>query len=86
MEYVDRVLPKLCHAAAAMPVRAQARLAYIWAEYCPDQLKVLLSSCQQQITLQVLLDEDSVRENEHIISITKVLKVTKDFIYSRSTL
>jgi len=69
-----------------MPVRAQARLANIWAEYCPDQLKVLLSSCQQQITLQVLLDEDSVRENEHIISITKVLKVTKDFIYSRSTL
>ncbi|XP_034102899.1 ubiquitin-protein ligase E3A [Drosophila albomicans] len=75
MEYVDRVLPKLCHAAAAMPVRAQARLAQIWGEYCPDQLQVLLSSCQQQITLQVLLDEESVRENEHIISVTKVLKI-----------
>ncbi|KAL7734937.1 hypothetical protein ACLKA6_011206 [Drosophila palustris] len=75
MEYVDQVLPKLCHAAAAMPVRAQARLAHIWAEYCPDQLQVLLSSCQQQITLQVLLDEESVRENEHIISVTKVLKI-----------
>lgn len=75
MEYVDRVLPKLCHAASAMPVRAQARLAQIWAEYCPDQLQVLLSSCQQQITLQVLLDEESVRENEHIISVTKVLKI-----------
>ncbi|KAH8411191.1 hypothetical protein KR222_010053, partial [Zaprionus bogoriensis] len=75
MEYVDRVLPKLCHAAAAMPLRAQARLAKIWAEYCPDQLQALLSACQQQITLQVLLDEESVRENEHIISVTKVLKV-----------
>ncbi|XP_064545143.1 ubiquitin-protein ligase E3A [Drosophila montana] len=75
MEYLDRVLPKLCHAAAAMPVRAQARLALIWSEYCADQLQVLLSSCQQQITLQVLLDEESVRENEHIISVTKVLKI-----------
>ncbi|KAH8299588.1 hypothetical protein KR044_003261 [Drosophila immigrans] len=75
MEYVDRVLPKLCHAAAAMPVRAQARLAQIWGEYCADQLQVLLSSCQQQITLQVLLDEEAVRENEHIISVTKVLKI-----------
>ncbi|KAH8372093.1 hypothetical protein KR093_010071, partial [Drosophila rubida] len=75
MEYVDRVLPKLCHAAAAMPVRAQARLAQIWGEYCPDQLQALLSSCQQQITLQVLLDEESVRENDKIISVTKVLKI-----------
>lgn len=78
MEYVDRVLPKLCHAAASMPVRAQARLAKIWAKYCPDQLQALLSACQQQITLQVLLDEESVRENEHIISVTKVLKVHKE--------
>lgn len=76
MEYLDRVLPKLCHAAASMSVQAQARLAIIWSEYCADQLQTLLSSCQQQITLQVLLDEDSVRENEHIISVTKVLKVT----------
>lgn len=80
MEYVDRVLPKLCHAAASMPVRAQARLAKIWAKYCPDQLQALLSACQQQITLQVLLDEESVRENEHIISVTKVLKVQKEYI------
>lgn len=78
MEYVDRVLPKLCHAAASMPVRAQARLAKIWAKYCPDQLQALLSACQQQITLQVLLDEESVRENEHIISVTKVLKVRNE--------
>ncbi|ALC43709.1 Ube3a [Drosophila busckii] len=75
MEYVDRVLSKLCHAASNMPVRAQARLAVIWSEYCPDQLQELLSMCQQQITLEVLSDEESVRENENIISVTKVLKI-----------
>lgn len=75
MDYLDRVLPKLCHAAAAMPVPAQARLARIWAAHCSDQLQALVAACQQQITLQVLLDEDAVRENERIISVTKVLKV-----------
>lgn len=75
MDYLDRVLPKLCHAAAAMPVPAQARLARIWAAHCSDQLQALVAACQQQITLQVLLDEDAVRENERIISVTKVLKI-----------
>ncbi|EDV51391.1 ubiquitin-protein ligase E3A [Drosophila erecta] len=75
MDYLDRVLPKLCHAAAAMPVPAQARLARIWAAHCSDQLHSLVAACQQQITLQVLLDEESMRENGSIISITKVLKI-----------
>ncbi|EDV97126.1 ubiquitin-protein ligase E3A [Drosophila grimshawi] len=75
MEYLDRVLPRLCHATATIPVKAQARLALIWGEYCPDQLQSLLSSCQQQITLLVLLNEEGVRENAHIISLTKVLKI-----------
>ncbi|XP_068148896.1 LOW QUALITY PROTEIN: ubiquitin-protein ligase E3A [Drosophila tropicalis] len=75
MEYLDRALPKLCHAAAVLPVRSQARLARIWATHCADQLKALVAACQQQITLQVLLDEEAVRENEHIISVTKVLKI-----------
>ncbi|XP_022220352.2 ubiquitin-protein ligase E3A isoform X2 [Drosophila obscura] len=75
MDYLDRVLPKLCLAAASMSVKAQARLARIWAAHCSDQLHTLVASCQQQITLQVLLDEESVRENEHIICVTKVLKI-----------
>jgi len=75
MDYLDRVLPKLCHAAASMPVPAQARLARIWAAHCSDQLQALVAACQQQITLQVLLDEESMRENGSIISVTKVLKV-----------
>ncbi|XP_033157414.1 ubiquitin-protein ligase E3A [Drosophila mauritiana] len=75
MDYLDRVLPKLCHAASAMPVPAQARLARIWAAHCSDQLHSLIAACQQQITLQVLLDEESMRENESIISVTKVLKI-----------
>ncbi|XP_030371881.1 ubiquitin-protein ligase E3A [Scaptodrosophila lebanonensis] len=75
MEYLDEVLPKLCKATSVLPVRTQARLACIWAKHCADQLQTLVASCQQQITLQVLLDEDSVRENESIISLTKVLKI-----------
>jgi len=80
MDYLDRVLPKLCQAASAMPVPAQARLARIWAAHCSDQLHSLIAACQQQITLQVLLDEESMRENESIISVTKVLKVFVRFI------
>ncbi|XP_015043330.2 ubiquitin-protein ligase E3A isoform X2 [Drosophila pseudoobscura] len=75
MDYLDRVLPKLCLAASSMSVKAQVRLARIWAAHCADQLHTLVSSCQQQITLQVLLDEEAMRENEHIICVTKVLKI-----------
>ncbi|XP_017060072.1 ubiquitin-protein ligase E3A [Drosophila ficusphila] len=75
LDYSDRVLPKLCHAAAYMPVPGQARLARIWAAHCSDQLHSLVAACQQQITLQVLLDEESMRENGSIISMTKVLKI-----------
>ncbi|KAH8322791.1 hypothetical protein KR059_005935, partial [Drosophila kikkawai] len=75
IDYLDRALPKLCQAAASMPVPAQARLARIWAAHCPDQLQTLVAACQQQITLQVLLDEESMRENGSIIGMTKVLKI-----------
>ncbi|KAH8357498.1 hypothetical protein KR200_000145, partial [Drosophila serrata] len=75
IDYLDRALPKLCQAAAFMPVAAQARLARIWAAHCSDQLQSLVAACQQQITLQVLLDEESMRENRSIIGVTKVLKI-----------
>ncbi|XP_016987649.1 ubiquitin-protein ligase E3A [Drosophila rhopaloa] len=75
MDYLDRVLPKLCQAAAAMPVQAQARLTRIWAAHCSDQLQALVAAFQQQITVQVLQDEESMRENGSIISATKVLKI-----------
>ncbi|KAH8264770.1 hypothetical protein KR038_000306, partial [Drosophila bunnanda] len=75
IDYLDRALPKLCQAAASMPVASQARLARIWAAHCSDRLQTLVAACQQQITLQVLLDEESMRENGSIIGVTKVLKI-----------
>ena len=68
-------MPKLCQAAQVMPVKAQARLARIWATHCKDQFQQFINSLQQLITLQVVLDEDSVQENPDVIAITKVLKV-----------
>ena len=70
-------MPKLCHAAKVLPISSQARLARIWATHCKDQLQALVQCCQQLITLQVILDEDSVQENNNVIAVTKVLKVYK---------
>lgn len=69
-------MPKLCQAAQSMPVQAQARLARIWAAHCKDQLHSLIQCCQQLITLQVMMDEDTVQENSDVIAVTKVLKVS----------
>lgn len=68
-------MPKVCQAAHVMPIQAQARLARIWSVHCKDLLHPFIQSLQQLITLQVMLDEDTVQENPDVIAITKVLKV-----------
>uniref|UniRef100_W8BJ43 Ubiquitin-protein ligase E3A n=1 Tax=Ceratitis capitata TaxID=7213 RepID=W8BJ43_CERCA len=75
LEYLERSLPKLCHATRILPVAAQARLARIWAAHCKDQMQSLVQCCQQLITLQVILDEDTVQENPDVIAVTRVLKI-----------
>ncbi|XP_075160144.1 ubiquitin protein ligase E3A isoform X2 [Haematobia irritans] len=75
LEYLERSMPKLCQAAQTMPVQAQGRLARIWSVHCKDQLQSLVQCCQQLITLQVILDEDTVQENSDVIAVTKVLKI-----------
>lgn len=75
LEYLERSLPKLCHATRILPVAAQARLGRIWAAHCKDQMQSLVQCCQQLITLQVILDEDTVQENTDVIAVTRVLKV-----------
>ncbi|XP_028901993.1 ubiquitin-protein ligase E3A [Zeugodacus cucurbitae] len=75
LEYLERSLPKLCHATRILPVAAQARLGRIWAAHCKDQMQSLVQCCQQLITLQVILDEDTVQENTDVIAVTRVLKI-----------
>lgn len=75
LEYLERSLPKLCHATRILPVAAQARLGRIWAVHCKDQMQSLVQCCQQLITLQVILDEDTVQENTDVIAVTRVLKI-----------
>ncbi|KAM7355422.1 ubiquitin protein ligase E3A isoform 2-T2 [Cochliomyia hominivorax] len=74
-EYMELSMPKVCQAAHVMPVQAQARLARIWAVHCKDHLHPFIQSLQQLITLQVMLDEETVQENPDVIAITKVLKI-----------
>uniref|UniRef100_A0A1B0BD53 Ubiquitin-protein ligase E3A n=1 Tax=Glossina palpalis gambiensis TaxID=67801 RepID=A0A1B0BD53_9MUSC len=74
-DYLERSMPKLCLAAHVMPVAAHARLARIWAVHSKDQLQCFIQCCQQLITLQVMVDEDTVQENSDVIAITKVLKI-----------
>ncbi|XP_061393167.1 ubiquitin-protein ligase E3A [Musca vetustissima] len=75
LEYLERSMPKLCQAAQTMPIKAQARLARIWSVHCKDQLQSFVQCCQQLITLQVIMDEDTVEENSDVIAVTKVLKI-----------
>ncbi|XP_073842079.1 ubiquitin protein ligase E3A isoform X2 [Musca autumnalis] len=75
LEYLERSMPKLCQAAQTMPIKAQARLARIWSVHCKDQLQSFVQCCQQLITLQVIMDEDTVQENSDVIAVTKVLKI-----------
>lgn len=72
---MEMSMPKICEATDVMPINAQAKLARIWSTHCKDHLHPFIQSLQQLITLQVIMDEDTVQENTDVIAITKVLKV-----------
>ncbi|XP_054260809.1 ubiquitin-protein ligase E3A [Macrosteles quadrilineatus] len=82
-DYLELALPRLCKAAALLPIPAQARLARIWARHCPDRLKNLLEALQQLITLRVITGlgasrftrDYCVQDEDTITAPTKLMKI-----------
>lgn len=78
-EFLEGALPSICLACVTLPVWAQARLASIWAENCKEDLRSLLISLQQLVTLQVIQGsyyrEVFIQDNDIVASATKVMKI-----------
>ncbi|XP_046395665.1 ubiquitin-protein ligase E3A isoform X1 [Ischnura elegans] len=78
-EYLEVALPKLCRAAARLPVVAQARLAKVWARHCKSRIKTLLQALQQLVTLRVMSGvytrDYCVNDEEGVTAPTKVMKI-----------
>ncbi|KAG8230516.1 hypothetical protein J437_LFUL010036 [Ladona fulva] len=78
-EYLEVALPKLCRAAARLPIVAQARLARVWARHCKSRIKTLLQALQQLVTLRVISGvftrDYCVNDEEGVTAPTKVMKI-----------
>lgn len=78
-DYLELALPRLCKAAARLPVPAQARLARVWARHCPHRLKSLLEALQQLVTLRVITGcftrDYCLQDDEAITAPTKLMKI-----------
>ncbi|XP_061420057.1 ubiquitin-protein ligase E3A isoform X1 [Lethenteron reissneri] len=78
-EYLDVALPSFCKAMSKLPLAAQGKLARLWSQYSPDQLRRMLETFQQLITCRVITQEfnsrNLVNEDDAVVSATKCLKV-----------
>lgn len=74
-DYIERALPSVCKAASLLSVDIRARLAKIWAKHSKDNLRSLIISLQQLITLEVIIDSGPVQNNAYIKAATKTLKI-----------
>ncbi|CAH0717338.1 unnamed protein product, partial [Brenthis ino] len=78
-DYLEIALPALCHAAEHLPVKAQAKLARVWAQHCKDSLRHILETLQQLITLRVISTNYSrnfqVQDDESVTMATKLMKI-----------
>jgi ubiquitin-protein ligase E3 A len=79
-EYLEMALPKICKAAAALPVPYQAKMVQFWAKHNnEDQMRKLLTSFQQLVTLKVISSNFNsdycVQDEDAITAPTQLLKV-----------
>ncbi|XP_045533813.1 ubiquitin-protein ligase E3A [Papilio machaon] len=78
-DYLEVALPTLCHAVEYLPIKAQARLARLWSEYCKESLRHILEALQQLITLRVVSTNYSriyqVQDDECVTKATKLMKI-----------
>ncbi|XP_026765409.2 ubiquitin-protein ligase E3A [Galleria mellonella] len=78
-DYLEIALPALCHAAEHLSVKAQAKLARIWAQHCKESLRHILETLQQLITLRVIstnyTNHFTVQDDESVTMATKLMKI-----------
>lgn len=78
-EFLESAFPKFCKALGYLPVKAQAKLARVWATYPVEKLRDFLNNLQQLITVKTVSNEWNrgycVNDDEGITGAAKVLKV-----------
>ncbi|KAJ0179215.1 hypothetical protein K1T71_004927 [Dendrolimus kikuchii] len=78
-DYLEIALPALCRAAEHLPLKAQAKLARLWAQHCKDSLRHILETLQQLITLRVISTnytrQFQVQDDENVTMATKLMKI-----------
>ncbi|XP_068627544.1 ubiquitin-protein ligase E3A [Battus philenor] len=78
-DYLEIALPALCHAAEHLSIKAQARLARIWAQHCKESLRHILETLQQLITLRVISTNYTMyfqmQDDDGVTMATKLMKI-----------
>ncbi|XP_039746441.1 ubiquitin-protein ligase E3A isoform X2 [Pararge aegeria] len=78
-EYLETALPLLCIATEHLTVKAQAKLARVWAQHCKDSLRHILETLQQLITLRVIstnyVRHFQVQDDTTVTMATKTMKI-----------
>jgi len=78
-EFLESAFTKFCKALGLLPVKAQAKLARVWATYTIEKLRDYLNSLQQLITVKTVSNEWNrgycVNDDEGITGAAQVLKV-----------
>lgn len=79
-EYLDQALPSFLKATALLPIKMQATLVRIWAQFSCGDIRRMVETLQQLITYQVLTgpsttNSSPVQDDEAIVAATKVMKL-----------
>lgn len=80
-EYLDQALPSFLKAMALLPVKLQATLVRIWAQFTSEEIRRMVETLQQLITYQVLTGPSAmssnspVQDDEAIVAATKIIKL-----------
>lgn len=79
-EYLDQALPSFLKAMALLPIKMQATLVRIWAQFSSVEIRRMVETVQQLITYQVLTGPSTtsgspVQDDEVIVAATKAMKL-----------
>lgn len=86
-EYLDQALPSFLKAMALLPIKLQATLVRIWAQFSSQEIQRMVETLQQLVTYQVLtgpsaMGDSPVQDDEAVVAATKIMKL----LYSASLL
>ncbi|XP_014790908.1 ubiquitin-protein ligase E3A [Octopus bimaculoides] len=80
-EFIDSAFPDFCNTIGQLPLQSQVKLAHVWSKYPAQQLKSMVCSLHQLITVRVMKGEVQwgrgcpVNDDSGISGAARVMKI-----------